>query len=256
LNLGRLFLPYKVKPSARERELSNLLITPHALWEDITPPAVPPRPADFNAPPADYYAAPVSELLAWGWDLNPKVIKQKTGDLKHWAPWANDLGRMTLDEGLLNGWPGEAASWAPYHALELLGILKAHPWAANLCSLVDHENDWLSDRLPEVWVNMGTEVEKALWPEIKDRSRSLPRRKLALSGLRSLAERYPTRRLAIVNQLAGLLAASTKEEANFNGYIVFVLERLEAVEVKEVIEAAFEQKKVDPRVFKQSSLAL
>lgn len=103
---------------------------------------------------------------------------------------------------------------------------------------------------------MGTEVEKALWPEIKDRSRSKPLRKLALSGLRSLAERYPTRHLAIVNQLAGLLAASTKEEANFNGYIVFVLDRLEAIEVKEVIEAAFEQKKVDPCVFKQSSLAL
>ena len=229
LCLGRLLLPYKVKPSARERELSNLLITPHAFWEDITPPADSPRPADFNAPPADYYAAPVSELLAWGWDLNPKVIKQKTGNLKHWAPWADDLARMTFDEGLLNGWPGEAASWAPYHALELLGMLKAHPWAANLCSLVDRENDWLSDRLPEVWANMGTEVEKALWPEIEDRSRSKPRRKLALSGLRSLAERYPARRLAIVNRLAVLLAASTKEEANFNGCIVFVLERLEAV---------------------------
>jgi len=102
----------------------------------------------------------------------------------------------------------------------------------------------------------GIEVEKALSPEIEDRSRSKPRRKLALSGLRSLAERYPARRLAIVNRLAVLLAASTKEEANFNGCIVFVLERLEAVEVKEVIEAAFEQKKVDPHVFKQSSLEL
>jgi hypothetical protein len=235
----------ELNPSQLERELYDLLLIQPELWEDITPPAIPPRPVEFSAPLAGAYPPALDGMLSWGWNLDPKFIKSKIGNPEIWTDYTEDLARMALDEGLLAGWPGEEASWAPYHALEILGAVRAIPFAAALLPLADRENDWLSDRLPVIWANMGVEVEKPLWVELENPDVSLPCCYHLLSGLCSLAQKYPQRRLPIVNRLGDMLEASPEQETELNGGLVFALNMLNAVEETAAIREAFEQGRVD-----------
>jgi hypothetical protein len=236
------------KPSAREREWRDLLLVGSPYWEDITPPAVPPRPPDFNAPSPDEYDSPAGQLLEWGWDLEERRVKSKARSMSKWRPAIDDLVRMTLDEGLLNGWPGEAASWASYHALSMLSHLRAYQVADQLFSLFEQENDWLSDRLAVTWSQMGSQAEPALWGYLDDNQRNPDWRSVAMLGLMKIAQANPRRRSGIVTKFAHLLRQGTVDDAEANAYIVYILNRMEAVEAADVVSEAFEQDKVDTRI--------
>ncbi|HNT77622.1 MAG TPA: hypothetical protein PKH77_21620, partial [Anaerolineae bacterium] len=145
-------------PGERETELRDLLLKDAFSWPDIMPPAPPPHPPDYAAPPAGHYDDPVQTLLTWG----PDRDERRYADYARYGPWrraVSDLLRMALDPGLLNGWPGESAGWASLHALELLGHIGDAAAGPPLFALLDCENDWLSDRLPDVWGQMGRGAE-------------------------------------------------------------------------------------------------
>jgi hypothetical protein len=235
-------------PSARERELSDLLLSGVNLWEDITPPAVPPRPDDFDAPAAGSYDYPVRALLDWGWDLDGQRIADNARNVAKWRRAVPDLVRMVLDEGLLNGWPGEPSSWAPYHALHMLGHVRAHEAGGQLLALFDLENDWLSDRLAVVWGHMGPQAEPPLWDYVGGSQHVPEKRAVVLLGLAFIAENHRKRRARIVDRLARLLQDASVDDATANAYIVHVLDRLQAVEAADVISEAFEHGKVDESI--------
>jgi hypothetical protein len=231
-------------PSPRERELFDLLLVQADYWQDITPPAVPPRPVDYTMFSPGVYGDPVHELLAWGWDLERHAAEYGTNESK-WRPAIPDLVRMTLDKGLLNGWPGETSSWAPYHALSVLGHLGAHQVAGHLMALLNMENDWLSDRLPSIWAQMGPQVEPLLWEYIDDRVIDAQKRSVALKGIELIAQLHPARRRDGIASLARRLQLSSAEDARINGYVVFILNRMQATEAGDAIVDAFELGKVD-----------
>jgi hypothetical protein len=235
-------------PGPRERELRDLLLTDVGFGEDLIPPAVPPRPADFKAPLPGHYDDPVQELLTWGWDLDEQRAAQAARNVAWWRPAIPDLVRMVLDEGLLHGWPGEAPSWAPYHALHVLGYLRAHEVAGQLLALPDQKNDWLSDKLPTVWARMGPQAEPPLWEYLSNSQHAPPKRGLVLLGLATIAATHPARRSDIVGRFVRLLQRAPADDAEANAYIVYVLKRLEAVEATQAISAAFAQGKVDTSI--------
>jgi hypothetical protein len=235
-------------PGARERELEDLLLGGASLWEDITPPAVPPRPRDFSAPAPGNYGYPVRALLDWGWDLDEERLTHNARNVTRWRRAVPDLVRMALDEGLLNGWPGEPSSWAPYHALLMLGQLRAHEAAGRLFPLFEQENDWLSDRLAVVWGQMGPQAEPPLWDYASDVRHEPECRAIVFLGLALVAENYASRRGHVVNRLAGLLQSASARDREANAYVVHVLRRLQAVEAADVIAEAFEQGKVDDSI--------
>jgi hypothetical protein len=235
-------LPIKVKPSARQRQLDDLLLTPPALWEDILPPDAPPRPADFIASLPGEYPGPAGELLALGWELDLRRIRSQAS---RWRNATDDLARMSLDEGLLEGWPGEAASWAPYYALNLLGQLKAHQHAAALSRLASRRDDWLSDLLPGVWAAMGPVVEPELWRLLDGADRPVQQRGLAAMGLQALAEVYPKVRSTVIDGLIARLSASPPKERRLNAYLIVLLDQMNAVAARPAIQSAFEQGRVD-----------
>ena len=150
-----------------------------------------------------------------------------------------------LDEGLLNGWPGETSSWAPYHALHILGHLGTHRVAGHLLALLDVPNDWLSDRLPSVWAQMGPQVEPLLWEYVDDRVYDAEKRSVALKGLELISQLHPARRSGVIAGMARRLQLSSAKDAEMNGYVVFILNRMQATEAGETIRDAFEQDKVD-----------
>lgn len=241
-------LPFLGKASAREKELYDLLLIGADYWEDITPPAPPPRPDDFDGPPAGVYDEPARTLLEWGWAENEKRLATNAKNRNKWQPASPQLVQMTFDEGLFQGWPGEAASWAPYHALHLLGRLQAHEYAGTLLALLEQENDWLSDRLPLVWSRMGPPAGLPLWAYLEERSHDPQKRAIALKGLGRIAEAHPRRWPEIVMGMADLLRRGPVDDATANGYIVYMLDRMEAIEAREAILDAFEQDKVDPKI--------
>ena len=234
-------------PGPRERELFDLLLTQADYWQDITPPAVPPRPADYHAPSPGQYGDPVHELLAWGWDLERHVAEYGRNESK-WHSGIPDLAGMTLDKGLLNGWPGETSSWAPYHALHMLGHLGAHQVAGHLLALLNVQNDWLSDRLPSVWAEMGPQVDPLLWEYVDDRVNDAQKRSVALMGLELISQLHPVRRSGVIAALARRLQLSSAKDAEMNGYMVFILNRMQATEAGDAIVDAFEQGKVDTKI--------
>jgi hypothetical protein len=239
------FIPFLAKRSAREQELHDLLLVGVDYWEDITPPSAPPRPIDFDPPPNGTYDHPAQTLLEWGWKDNEERLATNAKNTGKWRPVIPELVQMVFDEGLLAGWPAEAASWGPYHALQMLGRLQAHEVAERLLTLLDRENDWLSDRLPLVWSQMGPAAEAPLWAYVAERNHDPQKRSLVLRGLSRIAEAHPHCRLEIINRLAGLLQHSPADDATSNGYLVHVLYRMQAVEAREAILDAFEQGKVD-----------
>jgi hypothetical protein len=189
----------------------------------------------------------VHGLLAWGWDLERHVTEYgKKG--KEWRSAIPDLVRMTLDKGLLNGWPGETSSWAPHHALHILGHLGAHQVAGQLLALLNRGNDWLSDRLPSIWAQMGPQVELLLWDYVNDQLNDAQKRSVALKGLELIAQLHPARRQDVSDGLTRRLQLSSAEDAEMNGYVVFVLNRMQATEAGDAIVDAFELGKVDTRI--------
>jgi len=238
------------KRGARERELHDQLLLQVEYWEDITPPAVPPQPADFAPPPANSYTNPVQAILDWGWPDGQRDYADRLQNPQVWPAALPELKDMVLDEGLLEGWPAQPASWAPYHALHLLGHLGADQYATTLLELVGRENDWLSDRVPSVLGQMGPAAEALLRDYIEDDNHHTEKRRYALRGLEAIAGQHPARRDEIVDQLAELLENSSYQDNTANGYLVASLNRLQAVSTKEIILNAFRQNKVNLEIIK------
>lgn len=238
----------KAKPQdhQRDQELSDLLLMDCQLWEDITPPEVPPRPASFSAPKPGSYSDPVADLLTWGADLNLQRVDLAADEPERWHKHIPALERMALDPGLLDGWPGEDASWAPWHALHLIGSLGTWENAASLMMLADRPNDWLSDRLPLVWSMMGLEVEPTLSMLLSDPAVPVNRRILAAAGLRELVEEYPILEGKLVHEFSRILQTAEPFDLELNARLVFILDDLGlAAKSRPAIEAAFEAGRVD-----------
>jgi len=227
-------------------EINKLLLFGWRDWEDITPPAIPTRPDDFNAPPPGSYPAPINELLEWGDELSRSHTFADETDFLQWKKHIPALTRMALDPGLLNGWVTEKASWAPWHAIHALGTLQAWESAPALAKLADLENDWLSDHLPHIWADMGMEVEPLLWMIIEDPSASAKQRGLAAQSLSIMAEDNDAMEEKVVNGFEKILGNTTKFNPTVNAYLIHFLRDMDAVEdLWETIELAFEQDRVD-----------
>jgi hypothetical protein len=229
-------------PKERQAELSNLLLMDSDMWEDITPEDIPPHPADFPKPILPY-REPLTTLLAYGSSLLPPPIF--VSQLDAWRKHTPTLTRLALDPALLNGWPADPASWGPWYALHLLGELGAAESAYALGELADLENDWLSDRLPEIWANMGLEAEPFLWILLDDPTHSIKKRGLAANALQLLADEETVLRRKVIDGF-GKIIANPATNPILNAYLIHFLGELGGQNLlRPEIEAAFAENRVD-----------
>ncbi len=234
---------------AREAELDNLLQMDWQFWEDITTQDIPPRPADIPAPAQ--YPAPLAEILTWGWTLDSERIAREASN---WAAYERGLEKIVFDETLRNGWPSEPASWAPWHALRLLGEICAFGSARRLADLYALPNDWLSDLLPDIWAKMGAPAAISVWDILDDPTMQPEARGLAAFGLERLVQNDAIPRMSIISQLVKRLSANPANNPSVNAYIIVALEKLEAVEAKATIRSAFENNLVDTKIISLDGL--
>jgi hypothetical protein len=240
---------------AEAKEVERLLLMDWRHWEDLTPPAVPARPADLSAPQPEFYPEPIAELLEWGNDLRKHHDFADEKEFLHWKKFIPALTRMALDPGLLHGWPSDSASWAPWHAIHALGNLEAWESAPALAELADLEDDWLSDHLPHIWADMGREAEPMLWMILEDRSASTKRRGLAAEGLYRLTEEIEVLYNKVVKGFEKVLRNEKAFDPTLNGHIISFLRSMDALdEVYPAIQEAFDGDRVDPEIIAPEDL--
>ena len=163
-----------------------------------------------------------------------------------WSKHISALTRMALDPGLLNGWPSENASWAPWHAIHMLGLLGAWESAPALAQLADLENDWLSDHLPHIWADMGVEVEPTLWMILENSSALTKQRGLAAEGLHMMTDENEAMEYKVIKGFEKILQNTKTFDLTLNGYLIMFLRDMEALDdMWETIDSAFEEGRVD-----------
>jgi hypothetical protein len=212
------------------------------------------------------YQPPVSHLLTY-----PAV---NSFQVKDWPNYVADLGLtaehipalidMMLDETFLKFWDDaieaeELPDLGPdvsapdciiIHAWRALGQLRAEAAIpACLQILTDYEDiEWAWEEIPAVLSLIGpvaiAPVHAALLnPEVGEGP------KFILSGaLTRLASTYPEHRDSVVKRLADFLADPQNDTPDLNGNICGNLVELKAVEVADVLEAAFAENRISLRM--------
>ena len=237
------------RPSRRQRALEDLLLMGVELWEDITPEDPPPRPPTFVSPPTGQYSPPLDELLNLGWQADEQAVSAFARRASLQASHAPELLGMVLDEGLRGGWPADASTWAPLHALRLLGQLRAHQTAESLLTLMEDENDWLSDLLPSVWTAMGPKAAPPLWDYLEQRAAPPQWRGNVIIGLTRMGQKRKSYRRDVIEGFIKLLEESPSGDEEANGYVVHALASLlKARQAWPAIRRVYEANKLDDSI--------
>jgi hypothetical protein len=167
-------------------------------------------------------------------------------EYSQWKKFIPALTRMALDPALLEGWSSDPPSWAPWHAIHMLGNLQAWESAVAVAELADLEDDWLSDHLPHIWADMGREVEPMLWMILDDLSASAKRRGLAAEGLYMLTDDDEVMYKKVLRGFEKILQNDKTFDPALNGYLISFLRSMEALdEASLAIQEAFDQNRVD-----------
>ncbi|MCT7973746.1 DUF1186 domain-containing protein [Laspinema olomoucense] len=189
------------------------------------------------------YAPPVSQLLTYGEVLkydfkNSTLYLEKFGFTAEHIP---ELIRMVSDEELNKADSESLEVWGPIHAWRSLGELRneaaIHP-LLSLVTLLD-EDDWFIDEFPHVLAQIGPVAIPALRDYLANPDYNASARSSAANSLEAIATQHPEVRDECVRILTERLAYSDPESQILNGFIVFSLVGLKAVEAASEIEAAF-----------------
>jgi hypothetical protein len=235
-------------PSPRESELCDLILAEHDDWEDITPPAIPPRPREIPAPNLVDYPAELQPLFEVGPSPSPQQAALLVRPPEDWHNHLTDLTRIIFAPDLLNGWPGDRSAWAPLHALNVLAPLRAAETAPFLLKLMDNPDDWLSDLLPRIWARTGPTVSPLLWAIIDQPLYSEDKRAQAVFGLEKLALSQDLSRAVVIEGLVQRLEALRGDTPSLNAYIIVTLRRLQASQAEPLIAGMFQKGWVNERI--------
>jgi hypothetical protein len=196
------------------------------------------------------YPPPLDQLLALG---RPGV-----GSREPWpdylamgfgAEHVPELIRMATDAELVEGDAEAAPSYGGIHAWRTLGLLRAEAAAEPLLGLLETDDDWALDEIPDVLGMIGPAALEPLRGALARWSLTLVpwTAGAAAYGLGAVAMGYPETREAAVTVLARQLRWWARQSPPLNAMLVHELVKLNAVEAAPVIEEAFAAGAVDSR---------
>ncbi len=158
-----------------------------------------------------------------------------------------ELLRMAGDLALHHGDPDASAVWAPVHAWRALGQLRAEAAAEPLLALLTTLADDVSahEDIPIVLGLIGPAAIPHIAGFVADRSNPTEPVWAALTALGEVGKRHPECRDACVGLLARTLEPHPDEDPTVNGFAVWALLDLRAVEAIDAIRDAFRRNSVD-----------
>jgi hypothetical protein len=187
------------------------------------------------------YLPPLDQLLVLG---KPEIDRRQ--------PWLDylamgftaehvpELVRMAVDAELAEGDQEDPRSYGGVHAWRTLGQLRAEEAIEPLIGLLDGDDDWAFDEIPDVLGMIGPaafeplRVALAKWSLVSSFEAGT-----AACGLVEIAKRFPEMRDAAVAALARQLRWWARQDLDLNTMLVHDLVELNAVEAAPVIEEAF-----------------
>ena len=195
------------------------------------------------------YADPVGRLLTLG----------ETGsyDLAKWPDYVVNFGLarehvatlacMVCDAALNRADTDSNEVWAPMHAWRALGQLGVQDAVAPLLGFLrtSENDDAVSAELPVVFGMIGPAAVPHIAAFLSDRSNPTSPVATAMAGLREIVARHPECRDDCVGILARVLEPHAASDPSINGFAVWTLIDLAAVEAIDAMRDAFRRDAVD-----------
>lgn len=164
---------------------------------------------------------------------------------------------MATDERLNNADSDSAEVWAPIHALELLGELRATESIEPLLPLFGLDNDVLGDTLPVVYGQIGEAAIEPMRTLLFDRSKDVWARVRAASALVEAAKYHPELRSRAIEILVERLSPAesrTPDDETIDGFIIADLLDLKPTEALPAIRQAFAEDRVDTTIVRMEDV--
>jgi hypothetical protein len=159
--------------------------------------------------------------------------------------WEDEGEEEVEEEDLLQG-------WAQIHAWRALGQLKAEQAIPTLIGILhqadDFMDDWTGEELMGVFTLIGPAAIQPLAAYLLDTGNKPYARGIACEALKEMAIAHPETGEDCVAGLAAALQLYKRNDETLNGFIIYDLVDLKAVEHLGLIEEAFQADRVDVRV--------
>lgn len=142
--------------------------------------------------------------------------------------------------------------YAQIHAWRALGQLKAEKAIPAILGILhqvdDDDDDWIGEDVDEVFALIGPAAIDPIAGYLRDDTNGLYARVEASKSLHAIGSAHPETRDECVRILASVLENYEKNDEGLNGFIVYDMVRLKAVEYIHLIERAFESGNVDEMI--------
>ena len=148
--------------------------------------------------------------------------------------------------------------WATYHAIQLLGDLRAADAVEPILALLDEDDDYVDQYLPECLGQIGRPAIEPLREALFAPNADVFGVARAANGLVRLAERSPEHRPEIVAMLLERFEADVpnEEPETVRGFLVSDLADLRAVEAIPAVRHAYGANLVDETIIDQQTFRL
>lgn len=160
------------------------------------------------------------------------------------------LIQMVRDEALICAGSESSKVWAPLYAWRALAQLRAEeaigPLLEHLANYLD--DDWAHEEIPQALAMIGPAIIAPVRDFLADRSHDTFARVAASNALLALAKEDPAQRDPVVRIITDQMARLEGEDVELNGYLLWALLDLEAVEAAPVIERAFAADAIDESI--------
>jgi hypothetical protein len=139
--------------------------------------------------------------------------------------------------------------WAPNHAWRALGQLRASEAIDALIELLDLneelESDWLMEEVPEALGMIGPVGIPALQACLISQGSRIWAAISVGASLFEIGKRHPESREACVAALQAGLEGFAHQDETLNGFLIYYLSELKAVEADPLVERAYQADRVD-----------
>jgi len=147
----------------------------------------------------------------------------------------------------------ELPEWfAQIHAWRALGQLQAEEAIPAILGILhqvdDEDDDWIGEDASEVFALLGPAAIQPIAEYLRDNANGLYARVAAADSLHAIGKAYPEARDESARILASVLENFKENDEGLNGFIIYDLVELKAVEYLDLIERAYKSESVDEMI--------
>jgi hypothetical protein len=197
------------------------------------------------------YPDPVSRLITYGdcRNLERTALQNEWPDylseLKIVQEHIPDLIRLVQDDRFDEYMSDNVAVWTPMHAWRVLGQLRSSESISVLIKLLEKDDDWVGEEIPQALAMIGPEAILPLNTYLSDSSNELYPRINAATALEEIGKCHPIVLDEVISILSEELSRYSENDSTLNAFIILCLKNLAAVSEIDLIRDAFNQQAVD-----------